>query len=104
VEEYFASLQRKGDTFLIGGEIVRYEGMREMVVEVTRTPGRSPRSPTFMGTKFATSTQLSDRILTMFRQDDWPPARPHPPIGWPAAARPVETTRTRPAACRKLPP
>jgi ATP-dependent Lhr-like helicase len=50
---------RKGDTFLIGGEIVRYEGMREMVVEVTRTPWQKPKIATFMGTKFATSTQLA---------------------------------------------
>jgi ATP-dependent Lhr-like helicase len=72
VEEHFAALLRKGDTFLIGGQIVRYEGMREMVVEVSRTPQLQPKIATFMGTKFATSTQLSDRILRMFRQDDWP--------------------------------
>ncbi|MBF9043271.1 ligase-associated DNA damage response DEXH box helicase [Rhodobacterales bacterium HKCCE4037] len=72
VEEYFASMLRKGDTFLIGGEIVRFEGMREMVVEVARTPYLKPKIATFMGTKFATSTQLSDRILAMFRKDDWP--------------------------------
>lgn len=77
VEEYFASTLRKGDTFLIGGEIVRYEGMREMVVEVTRTPNQKPKIATFMGTKFATSTQLSDRILSMFRQDDWPDLPAH---------------------------
>jgi ATP-dependent Lhr-like helicase len=77
VEEYFASTLRKGDTFLIGGEIVRYEGMREMTVEVTRTPYQKPKIATFMGTKFATSTQLSDRILAMFRQDDWPELPPH---------------------------
>ncbi len=77
VEEYFASTLRKGDTFLIGGEIVRYEGMREMVVEVTRTPYQKPKIATFMGTKFATSTQLSDRILGMFRQDDWPELPEH---------------------------
>lgn len=72
VEEYFASTLRTGDTFLIGGKIVRYEGMREMTVEVSRTSNQRPKIATFMGTKFATSTQLSDRILTMFRQDDWP--------------------------------
>jgi len=72
VEEYFASMLRKGDTFLIGGQIVRYEGMREMVVEVSRTPTLKPKIATFMGTKFATSTQLSDRILAMFRHEDWP--------------------------------
>ncbi|WP_341862548.1 ligase-associated DNA damage response DEXH box helicase [Gymnodinialimonas sp. 57CJ19] len=72
VEEYFASTLRPGDTFLIGGKIVRFEGLREMTVEVSRTAQKKPRIATFSGTKFATSTQLSDRILTMFRQDDWP--------------------------------
>ncbi len=72
VEEYFASTLRQGDTFLIGGQIVRYEGMRELTVEVTRTTHRKPKIATFMGTKFATSTQLSDRILNMFAHEDWP--------------------------------
>ncbi|MEM9319402.1 MAG: ligase-associated DNA damage response DEXH box helicase [Pseudomonadota bacterium] len=72
VEEYFAATLRKGDTFLMAGQIVRYEGMREMTVEVTKTPWEKPKIATFMGTKFATSTQLSDRILAMFRQQDWP--------------------------------
>ncbi len=72
VEEYFAASLRKGDTFLIGGQIVRFEGLRDLVVEVSRTPAQRPKIATFMGTKFATSTQLSDRILAMLRQDDWP--------------------------------
>ncbi len=72
VEEGFAATLSPGDTFLIGGEVVRYEGLREMVVEVTRRPEKPPKIATFMGTKFATSTQLSHRILTMFRQADWP--------------------------------
>jgi ATP-dependent Lhr-like helicase len=77
VEEYFAAMLRKGDTFLIGGQIVRFEGMRELVIEVSRTPHLKPKIATFMGTKFATSTQLSDRILEMFRQDDWPALPQH---------------------------
>lgn len=77
VEEYFASTLRKGDTFLIGGKIVRYEGMREMTVEVSRTANKKPKIATFMGTKFATSTQLSDRILTMFARVDWPELPQH---------------------------
>lgn len=72
IEEGFAATLTKGDTFLIGGQIVRYEGLRELTVEVTRDPGRKPKIATFMGTKFATSTQLSNRILRMFQQDDWP--------------------------------
>ncbi|MCB5200106.1 ligase-associated DNA damage response DEXH box helicase [Loktanella sp. TSTF-M6] len=72
VEEAFAAQLTKGDTFLIGGEIVRYEGLREVSVEVTRRADKPPKIATFMGTKFATSTQLSQRVLRMFQQDDWP--------------------------------
>ncbi|MEX0316650.1 MAG: ligase-associated DNA damage response DEXH box helicase [Ruegeria sp.] len=72
VEEGFAASLTPGDTFLIGGQIVRYEGLREMVVEVTRRADKKPKIATFMGTKFATSTQLSARILDMFAQEDWP--------------------------------
>ncbi|KIC26212.1 helicase [Leisingera sp. ANG1] len=72
VEEAFAATLTPGDTFLIGGQTVRYEGLREMTVEVTRNPGRKPKIAVFSGTKFATSTQLSARILSMFKQDSWP--------------------------------
>ncbi len=72
IEESFAASLTPGDTFLIGGEVVRYEGLREMTVEVTRQPGREPRVAVFSGTKFATSTRLTERILRMFRQDSWP--------------------------------
>ncbi|MDF1717306.1 MAG: ligase-associated DNA damage response DEXH box helicase [Antarcticimicrobium sp.] len=72
VEEGFAASLTAGDTFLIGGRIVRYEGLREMTVEVSRDKGRKPKIATFMGTKFATSTQLSARILDLFAQGDWP--------------------------------
>ncbi len=72
VEEDFAATLVPGDTFLIGGEVVRYESLREMTVEVTRERGREPKIAAFMGTKFATSTRLTERILRMFGQDDWP--------------------------------
>ena len=72
IEEAFAATLTAGDTFLIGGEVVRYEGLREMTVEVSRDRGRQPKIAVFSGTKFATSTQLSDRILGMFGQPDWP--------------------------------
>ena len=72
IEEAFAATLTPGDTFLIGGQIVRYEGLREMTVEVSPDPGRKPKIATFMGTKFATSTQLSTRILRMLQADDWP--------------------------------
>ncbi|MFT5612957.1 MAG: ATP-dependent Lhr-like helicase [Granulosicoccus sp.] len=72
IEESFAASLTPGETFLIGGQVVRYEGLREMTVEVTRRGDKKPKIATFSGTKFATSTQLSARILDMFAQNSWP--------------------------------
>ncbi|MHC9236709.1 ligase-associated DNA damage response DEXH box helicase [Pseudooceanicola sp. 502str34] len=72
IEEGFAASLSPGDTFLIGGRIVRYEGLRETTVEVTRNAARKPKVATFAGTKFATSTQLSQRILRLLQQESWP--------------------------------
>lgn len=77
VEEGFAATLTPGDTFLIGGEIVRFDGLREMTVEVTRQPGREPRVAAYNGTKFATSTLLTDRILAMFQRPAWPELPDH---------------------------
>lgn len=77
VEEAFAATLTPGDTFLIGGEVVRYEGLNEMTVEVTRQPGRDPKVAVFNGTKFATSTLLTQRILAMFQRDSWPDLPTH---------------------------
>ncbi|MEO1138628.1 MAG: ligase-associated DNA damage response DEXH box helicase [Pseudomonadota bacterium] len=70
IEEGFAASLTPGDTFLIGGQIVKYEGLREMVVEVSRDAAKKPKIATFAGTKFATSTQLSQRILRLLATED----------------------------------
>ena len=77
VEEAFAASLSPGDTFLIGGQIVRYEGLHEMTVEVSRAPGRDPKVAVFSGTKFATSTVLATRILDIFQQSRWPELPAH---------------------------
>ena len=77
IEEAFAATLTQGDTFLIGGQIVRYDSLREMTVQVTRAATKKPKIATFMGTKFSTSTQLSHRIIDMFQQDSWPDLPSH---------------------------
>ncbi len=77
VEEAFAAGLTPGDTFLIGGKIVRYEGLREMTVEVTPDAKKTPKIAVFGGTKFATTTQLSKRILARLHQPDWPELPAH---------------------------
>ncbi|MEX5561908.1 ligase-associated DNA damage response DEXH box helicase [Pseudophaeobacter sp. 1A16562] len=77
IEEAFAATLTPGDTFLIGGQIVRYESLREMTVEVSRDRGRKPKIAVFSGTKFATSTQLSKGILDLLARGDWPDLPAH---------------------------
>jgi ATP-dependent Lhr-like helicase len=63
VEEEFAASLTPGDTFLLGGETVRFEGLRDMAIEVTRTAARDPKIAVYYGTKLATSTRLSHRVV-----------------------------------------
>ncbi|MBO9396718.1 ligase-associated DNA damage response DEXH box helicase [Shimia sp. R9_2] len=77
VEEAFAATLSAGDTFLIGGQIVRYEGLRDMTVQVSRNAARKPRVAVFSGTKFSTSTQLSQRTLRYLQQAHWPDLPEH---------------------------
>ncbi len=72
VEEAFAAGLRPGDTFLIGGETVRYDALREMVVRVTPSPGKDPQIPAFSGARLAISTFLAHRMIDMLNdQGGW---------------------------------
>ncbi|MHA6347097.1 ligase-associated DNA damage response DEXH box helicase [Roseivivax sp. CAU 1761] len=82
IEEGFAASLSHGDTFLMGGQVVRYEGLREMVVEVSRDAAKKPRIATFMGTKFATSTQLAARMVRLLQRDDGWPGLPRHTADW----------------------
>ena len=62
IEEGFATTLTPGDTFLMGGQVVRYETMREMTVEVSPKPDKEPRIATYIGYKWTTSVQLAERI------------------------------------------
>lgn len=82
VEEAFASTLRPGDTFLIGGEVVRFEGLREMSLQVTKAPGRDPKIPVFAGGKLPISTLLADRVMAMLNAPETWGAFPRPVAEW----------------------
>lgn len=72
IEESFAASLLPGDTFLIGGQTVRYDRLRDMVLEVTPQPARDPKIAVFNGLKMATSTELSTRVLALIGdQNAW---------------------------------
>lgn len=62
MEEYFFTTLTKGDTFLFGSEIVAFEGMFENEAYVSRSSGKDPKIPSYMGGKFPLSTYLADGV------------------------------------------
>ncbi len=72
MEEYFFGTLIVGDTFMFGGEIVAFEGMRDNEAFVSRSFAKNPRIPSYMGGKFPLSTYLAARVRTMLATPhDW---------------------------------
>jgi len=65
IEEYFIEGLVAGDTFVFGGEIVRYEALVEDQVYVSRANDDSPKVPSYMGGKFPLSTYLAERVRNL---------------------------------------
>ena len=82
VEEAFAATLTPGDSFLIGGQVVQYDAVRETVLQVSPSPGRQPKIAVFSGTKLAMSTLLSHRVMGLLADPArWDPL-PTPVRDW----------------------
>ena len=62
IEEYFIEGLVVGDTFVFGGEVVRYEQLSEDQVYVSRASDKDAKVPSYMGGKFPLSTYLAERV------------------------------------------
>ncbi len=62
IEEYFIEGLVVGDTFVFGGEVVRYEELAEDQVYVSRANDKDAKVPSYMGGKFPLSTYLAERV------------------------------------------
>ncbi len=72
IEEYFCETLTQGDTFLFAGEVLRYEGIRENEVIVSRAPGAEAKIPVYAGGKFPLSTFLADGVRRMLADpEEW---------------------------------
>ena len=72
IEEYFIEGLVVGDTFVFGGEIVRYEALVEDEVYVSRANDADAKVPSYMGGKFPLSTYLAERVrLLLADQRAW---------------------------------
>ncbi len=72
MEEYFFNTLSPGDTFVFGGEIVAFEGIRDNEVFVSRAFAKDPKIPAYMGGRFPLSTYLAERVRRiMDSPEDW---------------------------------
>ncbi len=62
IEEAFIEGLVVGDTFVFGGEVVRYEALAEDQVYVSRANDKDAKVPSYMGGKFPLSTYLAGRV------------------------------------------
>lgn len=72
IEEWFIQGLTPGDTFMFGGEVLRFDGLKDMAVMASRTKDDSPQIPSYAGGRMPLSTYLSQRVRQMLAD----------PAGW----------------------
>lgn len=82
VEEYFAQQLVPGDTFLFAGEVLKFEGIRDMMVEGRPTKGGEPKIPSYVGGQLPLSTFLADGVRELINQPSNWSKLPPPVIEW----------------------
>ncbi len=94
MEEWFLSQLSIGNTFVFGGEILRFEGLDEFGALASRASASDAAIPSYEGGKFPLSTYLAERVREMLADPKaWPalpaslqlsrPSISSPPMRWP---------------------
>lgn len=73
IEENFINHIAPGDTFLFAGNVVKFEGLHDMQVMVSRTTAKDAKIPSYDGGKLPMSTHLSFRVRQLLEERaEWP--------------------------------
>jgi len=65
VEEYFVQTLTPGDTFLFGGMVVTFLGLKETEALVAKGGGAEPKIAAYEGGKLPLTTQLAERVRAL---------------------------------------
>ncbi|MDE1148332.1 MAG: ligase-associated DNA damage response DEXH box helicase [Azospirillaceae bacterium] len=65
VEEYFIQGLVPGDTFIFGGQLLRFVGLRDNVAIVAKGGQGQPKVPVYAGGRLPLTTHLADRVRAM---------------------------------------
>ena len=72
MEEYFFGTLVPGDTFVFGGEVVAFEGIKDNEAFVSRAFNKDAKVPSYMGGRFPLSTYLAERVRRiMDSPEEW---------------------------------
>ncbi len=69
LESYFVEQLTPGDTFVLAGEVLRFEGLIENEAIATRSTDPDPMIPSYPGGKFPLSTHLAQRVREMLSDE-----------------------------------
>lgn len=65
IEERLILGLEPGDTFLFGGRVLRYESVRDLIIEATPSASLQAKVPSFLGGKMPLSSQLASAVLKL---------------------------------------
>ena len=82
VEEWFIEQLAPGDTFVFGGEVLRFEGLVEVDAFVSRAGNVDAMIPAYNGGRFPLSTHLAARVRAMLAAPDHWSVLPLPVAEW----------------------
>lgn len=82
IDEAFVEQLPPRATFVFAGEVVRFEGLRETEVLVSRATAQDPMIPSYGGGKFPMSTHLARRVRHMIADEKAWKLLPDPVSEW----------------------
>ncbi|MGQ0456100.1 MAG: ligase-associated DNA damage response DEXH box helicase [Hyphomicrobium sp.] len=82
VDETFIEQLSPRATFVFAGEVLRFEGLREHEVYVTRAASQDPMIPSYGGGRFPMSTHLARRVRDMLADSNAWAGLPGPVSHW----------------------
>ncbi len=65
IEEWFIENLSTGDTFIFGGQILKFEKVIENIVHTKKTKDKSPMIPSYAGGRLPLSTELADQVINV---------------------------------------
>jgi len=70
VEEYFVQNLSAGDSFMFGGRILEFIGIRALVVEARSTASSDPKIPAYAGGRLPLSPNLAESVRAILNDDE----------------------------------